>query len=146
MIKVRNIDHVALAVPDMGPAAQLLTSMFQLHPGTPERIADQNVDAQFLYPAGAGAAAAAVELIAPAGNAAVQRFVDKRGTALHHVCFAVDDVADALATLKAAGVPLIDETPRPGARGHLVGFIHPSATGGVLFELCQHVSPGESRT
>ena len=76
-------------------------------------------------------------MICPAGSPSLQRFIDKRGTALHHVCFAVDDLAESLATLKAAGIPLIDGAPRLGARGHLTAFIHPKATGGVLFELCQ---------
>ena len=80
---------------------------------------------------------AAVEICAPAGNAALERFLARRGPGLHHVCFEVDDLSGALATLKAAGVRLIDETPRPGARGHLVAFLHPAATGGVLFELCE---------
>ena len=70
------------------------------------------------------------------GNAALGRFLARRGPGLHHVCFEVDDLPAALATLKAAGVQLIDETPRPGARGHEVAFLHPAATGGVLFELC----------
>ena len=84
-----------------------------------------------------------IELVAPAAataqeptNAGLQRFLDKRGPGLHHVCFEVEDLEEALASLKAAGVPLIDEVPRPGARGHRVAFLHPAATGGVLFELC----------
>ena len=60
----------------------------------------------------------------------------------HHVCFAVDDLPAALAALKVAGVRLIDETPRPGARGHDVAFLHPAATGGVLFELCAEAGSG----
>ena len=80
--------------------------------------------------------AAALELCAPRGNAALDRFLARRGPGLHHVCFAVEDLPAALAELKAAGVRLIDETPRPGARGHDVAFLHPDSTGGVLFELC----------
>ena len=84
-----------------------------------------------------------IELVAPAAataqgpsNAGLLRFLDKRGPGLHHICFEVEDLDEALASLKAAGVPLIDEVPRPGARGHRVAFLHPAATGGVLFELC----------
>ena len=73
---------------------------------------------------------------APRGNAALDRFLARRGPGLHHVCFAVEDLPAALAALKAAGVRLIDETPRAGARGHQVAFLHPASTGGVLFELC----------
>ena len=76
------------------------------------------------------------KIIAPAGNEGLAKFLDRRGPGLHHVCFEVDDLPATLATLKAAGVRLIDESPRRGARGHDVAFLHPSATGGVLFELC----------
>jgi methylmalonyl-CoA/ethylmalonyl-CoA epimerase len=62
--------------------------------------------------------------------------LDKRGPGLHHICYEVDDLPATLASLKAAGVRLIDEAPRLGARGHWVAFLHPAATGGVLFELC----------
>ena len=79
----------------------------------------------------------------PRGNAALEKFLARRGPGLHHVCFEVEDLGGTLATLKAAGVRLIDETPRPGARGHLVAFLHPAATGGVLFELCE---PAPSHT
>jgi methylmalonyl-CoA/ethylmalonyl-CoA epimerase len=135
MLKVKNIDHVAIAVGDLGPAAATLGPLFGLAPSLRETVAGQKTDVQFLD-AGAGAA---IELICPSGNASLQRFLDRRGPGLHHVCFEVDDLADALATLRAAAIPLIDEEPRQGARGHLVAFIHPRATGGVLFELCQKV-------
>ena len=60
--------------------------------------------------------------------------MDKRG-GLHHIAFAVEDIADALNELAERGVPLIDKVPRPGARGHQVAFLHPKALGGVLVEL-----------
>src|SRR5262249_38357272 len=71
----------------------------------------------------------------PRGNAGLEKFLDKRGPGLHHICVQVEGIEEALATLKAAGVPLIDEVPRPGARGHKVAFLHPKALGGVLIEL-----------
>ena len=70
-------------------------------------------------------------------NAGLEKFLDKRGDALHHVAFAVKDIAAALARLKDGGVELIDEEPRPGAGGHLVAFLHPRAVGGVLVELVE---------
>jgi methylmalonyl-CoA/ethylmalonyl-CoA epimerase len=134
MIKVKHIDHVAIAVSDAGLAAQQLGALFEL-PATPlERVADQKTDVIFLQPSGAETA---LELICPSGNASLERFLTKRGPGLHHVCFEVEDLTASLATLKAAGVSLIDEVPRRGARGHWVAFLHPRATGGVLFELCQ---------
>jgi methylmalonyl-CoA/ethylmalonyl-CoA epimerase len=142
MIKVKRIDHVALAVADRDAAAHDLSAMFGLGAGAREHVAAQKTDVAFLRANGAADGAADLEICAPAGNPALERFLAKRGPGLHHVCFEVDDLSDALATLKAAGVRLIDETPRPGARGHLVAFLHPAATGGVLFELCQQDHPG----
>ncbi len=134
MIRVKHIDHVAIAVADKDGATDRLADLFDLAPGTREHVAAQKTNVVFLH---AGAGETAIELVCPAGNQSLARFLDKRGPGLHHICFAVDDLAASLATLKAAGVPLIDEAPRAGARGHLVAFIHPKATGGVLFELCQ---------
>ena len=144
MIKVKRIDHVAVAVADRDAAAQDLSAMFGLTPGAREHVGGQKTDVAFLH-AGGGATAGAtdLEICAPAGNPALQRFLDRRGPGLHHVCFEVEDLGGALAALKAAGVRLIDETPRPGARGHMVAFLHPAATGGVLFELCE---PAPSHT
>ena len=135
MIKVKHIDHVAIAVGDAGEAAGRLGALFGLAATPVEHVTTQKTDVIFLQPA--GEAGAAVELVCPAGNEGLARFLDERGPGLHHVCFEVEDLAGALATLKAAGVALVDEAPRPGARGHLVAFLHPRATGGILFELCQ---------
>jgi methylmalonyl-CoA epimerase len=153
MIRVKRIDHVALAVPDRDAAIGQLLSLFDLSATDRERVPSQNVDVAFLTPGAtaatnapttgelagtpaSGGAPTALEVLASAGNAAIDRFIAKRGAALHHVCFEVEDLPFALATLKAAGVPLVDTEPRAGARGHDVAFIHPSAAGGILFELC----------
>jgi methylmalonyl-CoA/ethylmalonyl-CoA epimerase len=79
-----------------------------------------------------------VELLAPLdADTPVGRFLARRGPGLHHVAYRVDDVAVALDELRAAGLRLIDEAPRPGIRGSRVAFLHPSAAGGVLTELVQ---------
>src|SRR5690348_5813010 len=137
MIKVKRIDHVAIAVADRDASAASLGSLFGLRAGAREHVASQATDVAFLHPGHAGGADdAALEICAPRGNAALDRFLARRGPGLHHICFAVEDLPAALAALKAAGVRLIDETPRPGVRGHQVAFLHPASTGGVLFELC----------
>jgi len=139
MIKVKRIDHVAIAVSDRDGACGALGQLFGLDAGAREHVAAQKTDVAFLHPA--AASEAAIELIAPAGNEGLQRFLDKRGPGLHHICFEVEDLPAALASLKAAGVRLLDDVPRPGARGHQVAFLHPASTGGVLFELCAIASP-----
>ncbi len=136
MIKVKRIDHVAIAVAERDAAAVNLSALFGLETGAREHVASQATDVAFLHPPGSGKEGAALELCAPRGNPTLERFLARRGPGLHHICFAVEDLPAALAALKAAGVRLIDETPRRGARGHDVAFLHPDSTGGVLFELC----------
>ena len=136
MIKVKRIDHVAIAVAERDAAAASLSTLFGLATGAREHVASQATHVTFLHAQGGAKGDAALELCAPRGDAALERFLARRGPGLHHVCFAVEDLPAALAALKAAGVRLIDETPRPGARGHDVAFLHPDSTGGVLFELC----------
>jgi methylmalonyl-CoA/ethylmalonyl-CoA epimerase len=149
MIKVKRIDHVAIAVADRDGSAQSLTDLFGLQVGARERVASQATDVAFLSAGGSGAEDTAIELCAPSpggGNASLERFLTRRGPGLHHICLEVDDLPGALTALKAAGVRLIDESPRPGARGHQVAFLHPSATGGVLFELCAHAGADTAST
>jgi methylmalonyl-CoA/ethylmalonyl-CoA epimerase len=80
-----------------------------------------------------------VELLeADTPDSPIGRFVAKRGPGIHHVCFAVEDLDGALERCRAAGIRLIDESPRQGAEGKRIAFLHPSATGGVLVELTEH--------
>ncbi len=81
------------------------------------------------------------ELLEPTGEASpVARFIERRGPGLHHVAVAVSDIRQSLGDLKARGLRVIDNEPRPGANGSMVAFVHPASTGGVLLELVQ---PGE---
>ena len=68
----------------------------------------------------------------------VAKFLAKRGPGIHHICFAVDDLDATLARCRAAGLRLFDATPRIGAEGKRIAFLHPSSTGGVLIELSEH--------
>jgi methylmalonyl-CoA/ethylmalonyl-CoA epimerase len=80
-----------------------------------------------------------VELLeAETPDSPIGRFIARRGPGIHHVCFAVDDLDSSLDRCRAAGIRLIDESPRIGAEGKRIAFLHPSATGGVLVELTEH--------
>lgn len=80
-----------------------------------------------------------IELLEPLGpDTTVGRFLARRGEALHHIAYRVDDLSAELERLRGEGVRLIDDEPRPGAGGHSVAFVHPESTGGVLVELVQH--------
>jgi methylmalonyl-CoA/ethylmalonyl-CoA epimerase len=88
--------------------------------------------------AGLAAGDSLVELLeAEHPDSPIGKFVAKRGPGLHHICFAVDDLDGTLSRCRAAGVRLIDETPRLGAEGKRIAFLHPSATAGVLIELTE---------
>jgi methylmalonyl-CoA/ethylmalonyl-CoA epimerase len=80
-----------------------------------------------------------VELLEPEGpETVIGRFIDKRGPGIHHICFSVDDLDATLEQCRQAGLRLIDETPRVGAEGKRIAFLHPSSTGGILVELSDH--------
>lgn len=134
------LDHVGIAVDDLDAALEFYAGALGLEVEASEDVPSQGVRAHFVR-----VGSAALELLeATAEESPVRRFVDRRGAGLHHVTLRVDDVAAALARLKARGVRLVDETPREGAEGALVAFVHPSAAHGVLVELKQERSPGAS--
>jgi methylmalonyl-CoA/ethylmalonyl-CoA epimerase len=88
--------------------------------------------------AGLAAGDSLVELLEPsAADSPISRFIDRRGPGIHHICFAVHDLDDTLARCRAKGIRLIDETPRMGAEGKRIAFLHPASTGGVLIELTE---------
>lgn len=130
-----GIDHVGVCVSSMDDAGTGWAALLGVPLVDREDVATQRTTASFLrMPEGP----AAVELICPMpGNQGLEKFVAARGDALHHVAFAVADIALALERLVAGGIELIDPAPRPGAGGHLVAFLHPRAVGGTLVELVE---------
>jgi methylmalonyl-CoA/ethylmalonyl-CoA epimerase len=88
--------------------------------------------------AGLTAGDALVELLEPTlPDSPIAKFLEKRGPGIHHLCFAVPDLDESLARCRKSGLRLIDETPRLGAEGKRIAFLHPSSTGGVLIELTE---------
>jgi methylmalonyl-CoA/ethylmalonyl-CoA epimerase len=132
MLRIKKIDHVAICVPDTDEAIAKYKQVLGLEPDVREFVASQKTEATLL-PIGE----TSLELISPKGNEGLSKFLEKKGPGLHHIAIEVEGLRDALAALKALGVPLIDEFPRKGARGHDVAFLHPKATGGVLVELVE---------
>jgi methylmalonyl-CoA/ethylmalonyl-CoA epimerase len=128
-----TIDHIGIAVGDLDASLTFFRDALGLELDAPEDVPSQRVRAHFLQ-----AGEAAIELVEPtADDSPIARFVTRRGPGIHHLALRVDDIVAALAELKAKGVRLIDETPRPGAHHSLVAFIHPASTHGVLVELKQ---------
>ena len=127
------IDHVGLAVSDLERATALYEGAFGMPVAHRETVESQGVEAVLLE-VGDGH----VELLRPlAPETVVGRFIAKRGEGLHHVAYRVIDIDSALASLKQAGIELIDSEARTGIRGSRVAFVHPKATDGVLTELVE---------
>jgi methylmalonyl-CoA/ethylmalonyl-CoA epimerase len=128
-----TLDHIGVAVRDLNEALQFYRDALGLDVSAPVDVPTEQVRAVFV-PVGS----ASIELLeATSPESPIARALERRGEGLHHVTLAVDDLQAALAQLKARGVRLIDETPRPGAHNSRVAFVHPSSTGGVLLELKQ---------
>jgi methylmalonyl-CoA/ethylmalonyl-CoA epimerase len=136
MFAVKKIDHVAVAVRDIDETLAKYKQLLALNPAARETVASQKTEA-VLLPIGE----TSIELISPRGNEGLEKFLEKRGPGLHHIAIEVEGIESALAFLKTLGIPLIDESPRIGARGHKVAFVHPKATGGVLIELVEPATP-----
>lgn len=128
-----RIDHIGVAVLDIESSIGLYRDTFQMQVAHREIVHEQGVEAALL-----DVGENHVELLAPLGeDTPVGRFLARQGPGLHHVAYQVADIDAALASLRAAGLPLIDEQPRIGIRGSRVAFLHPKGTGGVLTELVQ---------
>lgn len=127
-----RLHHVGYVVSDIAAAAATYESL-GFSTGELHEIPEQNIVAMTFH-AGHGW----MELIQPTDpEGPIAAYMAKRGEGVHHVAYQVDDIEAKLAELKAAGVQLIDETPRTGAHGWRIAFIHPKACHGVLTELVQ---------
>ena len=130
-----SLDHVGIAVGDLAAAVAFYRDALGLDIEAPEEVASQSVRAHFI-PVGESA----LELLeGTSDDSPITKYVAKRGPGIHHLTLRVPDIRAALARLKEKGVRLIDETPREGAHGSLVAFIHPSSAHGVLVELKERV-------
>lgn len=128
-----RIDHVGVAVEDLGGALALYEGALGMPAVHREIVEEQGVEA-VLLDVGDGH----IELLKPLGpDTPVGKFLAKKGPGLHHVAYAVSDIEATLAKLGEQGVELIDKVPRTGIRGSRVAFLHPRSTGSVLTEIVQ---------
>jgi methylmalonyl-CoA epimerase len=128
-----TLDHIGIAVEDLDAAVELYVRVLGLEPVHREVVAAQGVEEVLL-----SAGNSFVQLLGALGpNTPVGRFIERRGPGVHHVGYRVIDVARELERLRAQGVSLLDEVPRPGSRGTTIAFVHPREMGGVLVELVQ---------
>ncbi|GBD39917.1 4-hydroxymandelate synthase [bacterium HR37] len=133
--KINSLYHIAIAVRDIDKAEKLFTQAFGLEVVHREVVEEQGVKTSMLK---AKEGKTAIELIEPLNESSpISKFLEKRGEGIHHICFRVEDIESILRHLKEMGIQLIDESPRPGAYGAKVAFIHPKAVNGVLIELAE---------
>jgi len=126
-----RLAHVGIAVPRIADALPFYRDVLGLVPRAPEQadgativsLSFGDIDVELLEPRDA--------------DSPVAKFLAKRGPGIHHVCYRVPDLDHALARCRAAGYRLIDESPRRGAHGHRIAFLHPKTTAGILLELTE---------
>ena len=131
---IQKIDHIGVAVSDLDEALKLYRDILGLKVEKTEDFGGMKIafipigDTEF-------------ELLQPTDpNGALAKFLEKRGEGIQHIALRVDDVAKSLEELKAKGLRVIDEKPRPGAGDASIAFFHPKSTRGILLEICQPAS------
>ena len=131
--KILGIEHVGIAVDDLNGISDVFGDLLGLELRSREKIDDQQVITD-IYEIESGK----LEFLkATDKNSPIYRFIDKKGKGVHHIALKVDNLQIALDYLKGQGIQLIDTSPRIGAEGFKIAFLHPKSTGGVLIELCE---------
>lgn len=132
-MKLLCINHLGIATTGLDDAMARMAKLFGMAADHVEAVPEQKVKTAF-YPVGESS----LEFLESTdAEGPIGKYIAKRGSGIHHICFEVDDIEAAVKMLLAKGVRMIDEAPRSGAHGCRVAFIHPSETGGVLMELAQ---------
>ena len=127
---MKKLDHIAVAVKSIDEMRQLFTDLIGVEPEL-ENIPSENVNTA-IYKLDD----ISIELIEPIGEEGpINRFLEKRGNGLHHICFEVDNIKDALKEYSNKGFEAIDTSPKKGTGGKQIVFLHPKTTGGILIEL-----------
>ena len=131
-MKPTHIEHIGIAVDNLEDSIKYYEHVLGLKCYAIEEVAEQKVKTAFFQVG--GTKIELLETTDPEGP--IGKFVEKKGPGVHHIAFAVENVADALKAVEEKGVALIDKTPRKGAEGLNIGFLHPKSTYGVLTEFC----------
>lgn len=133
-MKLRRVDHIGIAVPNLEEAVKRYTTLLGKGPDHFEEVPEQKAKTAFF--AVDDTNLELLQSISPDGP--IGKFIEKQGRGgLHHICILVDDIEKTLEEYKRQGIQLIDEKPRIGAHGKKIAFVHPKSTGGVLLELSE---------
>jgi methylmalonyl-CoA/ethylmalonyl-CoA epimerase len=132
-MKVKHIDHIGIAVKGLDQASAFYKEILGLEVKAIETVTEQKVNVAFIP-----ITDSEVELLeSTAADGPVAKFIEARGEGVQHIAFRVENLEEALAELKAKGIRLLDQSPRKGAGGAKIAFIHPKETNGVLVEICE---------
>lgn len=127
-----KLSHIGIAISNLEEASRIFSDIMATDVGHTTDVPDQKLRASFLPLEGAGA----IELLMPtADTGPIKKYLDKKGPGIHHIAFEVKDIEKRIAALIEKGYRFIDETPRIGATGDKIAFMHPSSTAGILIEL-----------
>ena len=131
---ISHIEHIGIAVKSIENSLPYYEKVLGLKCYNIEEVVDQKVKTAFFK-----VGQTKIELLEAASeDSTIAKFIEKKGEGVHHIAFAVADVAEALAEVEQKGVQLIDKAPRGGAEGLNIGFLHPKSTGSVLTEFCDN--------
>ncbi len=132
---MRKIEHIGIAVNDLGASNLLFEKLFGTPPYKQEEVISEGVKTSFFMNG-----PNKIELLeATNPESTIAKFLEKKGEGIHHIAFDVDDIIAEMARLKKEGFVVLNETPKKGADNKLVVFLHPKGTNGVLIELCQEI-------
>lgn len=138
-MSVMKIDHIGVAVENLEEAVPFYRDVLGLAFLGIEEVPSQKVRVAMF-----AVGESRIELLEPtAPDSPIASALEKRGPGVHHIAYAVEDAAAAVAAMSARGVRMIDREPRPGAGGTRIAFVHPAESGKVLTELCEHPAAGE---
>lgn len=131
-----TVSHIGIAVENLEKSIELFSEILDCAPDSIEEVTEQKVKVAIFRPGGENSTA--IELICPTTDSSpVKKYLEKRGQGLHHISINVKDIAGKLDSLKNKDFKLIDQSPRDGAEGKKIAFVHPASTSGVLIELEQ---------
>ena len=132
-MKVLGIEHIGVAVNDLNKASSFWGNVLNILHAHTEEVQSEKVSTK-IYDTNKGK----IELLSPLStNSIIEKFINKNGPGIHHICLEVDDVYQAIIELKNAGIEVLNDMPKIGAEGFKVVFIHPKSTDGVLVELAE---------
>lgn len=130
---MKKVDHIGIAVTSLEESISLYTEQLGMVHVKTESVESQGVVVAFI-----DAGNIKIELLEPTtDDSPIAKFIASRGQGIHHIAYSVGHIEDRIADMKERGIRMINETPKTGAGGAQIAFMHPKSTGGVLMELCE---------